>query len=815
MSRLLRDLLFGIRQLRKSPGFTFTVLLTLALCIGANTAIFSVVDAVFFRSLPYPDPGRLVMVVRHESKGGASGDDTGQTGRQWELIRDHATYLDSAVFPGGSGGVNLVAHDHVEYVKQQRVSANFFHVLGVPPLLGRSFTTQEDVEGGPNLTVLSYDLWQHVFGGDLKIVGQTVRLRGAPFTAVGVMPAGFRTDAPTDLWTPVHASHSGEGEGENFQIVGRLKPGVTLAAASGQLTSVTKSLFDTRKLPKDLTVEERAVPMSEGLGTDLRPKVRIMWAAVALVLLIGCVNIAGLLLSRSAVRSREIATRLAIGASRARIVGQLLVESLLLALGGGVLGILFGQYALKGLVALNPDEFGSWADIHLDSHVLGIMLLISLGTSILFGLFPAWEATSVDLRSALADSSRSSTGARHKWRRQALVFAEVALGVMLVIGAGLLVRTFAKLASQKPGYNADHVLTASLSLQDARYSTTEAGVRLFKTSLDRIEQIPGVESAAVALTLPYQRPLNTSVKSVTGENLSGIQRITDMTYVTPGFFPTLQIPLLRGRLLSDSDTAHSANVAVVNEAFLRMYFRSNHEPLGSSIKIGDTPWQVVGIVGDVPQKNGWGSIWGPIEPFAQVYVSAEQFPSDSFSLVSTWFSPNWIVRTHGNVPGLPDAMRRALQSVDPTLPFSSFASMKEIRSVGLAEQRYQAVLFSAFAILAVLLAALGVYGLIAQSVTQRTREMGIRMALGASVQNVVRAAVAPGLALSLAGVATGLLLGLFAARVLKSMIWGVSTSDPLTLTAVALLLLLVGGLSSLIPALRLTTLDPARTLRDE
>ncbi len=305
------------------------------------------------------------------------------------------------------------------------------------------------------------------------------------------------------------------------------------------------------------------------------------------------------------------------------------------------------------------------------------------------------------------------------------------------------------------------------------------------------------------------------VMSITGEDLSHTQRICDMTYVTPGFFHTLQIPLLRGRLLADSDTATSGKVAVVNEAFLRMYFRHIPEPLGSQIKVGNVDWQVVGVVGDVPQKNGWGSNWGPIEPFAQIYVSAEQFPSGLFSMVSTWFSPNWIVRTHGAVPGLPDAMRRALHSVDPTLPFSSFSSMKEIRSAGLAEQRYQAVLFSSLAALAVLLAALGVYGLIAQSVTQRTREMGIRMALGASVQNVVRAAVAPGLALTLSGVAAGLLLGLFATRVLKSMIWGVSTTDGLTLAVVAILLLLVGTLSSLIPALRLTGLDPARTLRDE
>ena len=513
------DLRFATRQLRKSPGFTVAILLTLGLCIGANTAVFSVVDAIFFRSLPYPDPDHLIMVVQQASKGGVSSSDTGQTGREWELIRDHATYLDSAVFPGGAGGVNLVANGHVEFLQQQRVSANFFHVLGVAPVLGRSFLPVEDVGGGPDLTVLSYALWQRIFNGDPKIIGRTIRLRGAPFTVVGVMPAAVRSDAPADLWTPVRASHSGEGEGENFQIFGRLKPGVTLAAASGQLTAVTKSLFERAKLPRDLTISERAVPMSQGLGSDLRPKIRILWAAVALILFIGCLNIAGLLLSRSAVRNREIATRLAIGAPRSRIIRQLLVESLLLAAGGGLLGILIGQFALQGLLAVNPQEFGTWADIHLDARVMAAMLLISLATSILFGLFPAWDATSVDLRSALADTSRGTTGRGTRWRRQGLVFAEVALGVMLVMGAGLLVRTFAKLAMEKPGYNADHVLTASLSLDDKRYSTSVAATNLFKTSLDHINRIPGVESSAVALSLPYHTPLNKHVSSVTGENL--------------------------------------------------------------------------------------------------------------------------------------------------------------------------------------------------------------------------------------------------------------------------------------------------------
>ncbi len=803
---------FAARQLHKSPGFTLTVLLTLGLCIGANTAIFSVVDSVFFRPLPLPQPDRLIMAVTASPHGGAVN--TGQDGRQWEVIRDHATVIEPAVFPGGAGGVNLAAAGHVEFVQQQRVSAGFFHVLGIPPLIGREFTRAEDITGGPNLTILSNRLWRRIFRGDPGIVGRTVDLRGAPYTVIGVMPPGFRTDAPVDLWTPVHASRQGEGEGTNFEIIGRLKPGVTLAQATGQLAAITHPILNEIKLPDGGRLQERAIPLQEGLGSHLRPKVKLLWAAVGLVLLIGCVNIAGILLSRSAVRSREIATRLAIGASRAKVITQLLAESALLALGGGLLGIVLGQLALKGLLALNPDEFASWTGIHLNLRVMAIMLLVSIATSFLFGLFPAWQATAIDLRSALAEAGRGSSRGGKKWR-EALVFAEIALGVVLVIAAGLLVRTFSKLAGQKPGFNGDHVITASLSLQDARYQTSSAGARLFRDSLDRIQEIPGVESAAVALSLPYQRPLNMFVQDVAGGDVARRQGITNMTYITPWFFRVLEIPLLRGRLLADSDRANSAKVAVVNEAFVHRYFRGGGQPLGSQIRLGDVSWQIVGVVDNVPEQNGWGADMGPLDMFAEVYVPADQFPSGLFSMVNTWFSPNWIVRTHGTVAGLPDAMGHALQAIDPTLPFSSFRSMPEIRGASLAEQRYQAVLFSSLAALAILLAALGVYGLVAQSLVQRTREMGIRLALGASAQNVVRTIAATGIYLAVVGIAAGLVLGLFVTRFLKSMIWGISTTDPTTLVSVALLLLLVAALASFIPAMRLLRLDPAQTLREE
>jgi predicted permease len=809
------DIRFGARQLRKAPALTFTVVGTLALCLGANTAIYTVVDRLFLRPLPYPDASRLAMIMQVAEKGGVSETDNSQTGQMWEIVRDHATFLDSAVY-GMPSGVNLVAGGRVEYVEQQRVSANFFHVLGVLPQIGREFRRREDVPGGPPLAILSHGLWKRDFFGDHNITGRTIELRGAPYTVIGVMPPGFRTDQPADLWTPLQPSTSGEGGGDNYGVIARLKPGVTLAQVNGQLASITRSAIDEMHLPKGLSVIEAAAPLQLGLTYDMRSKVKLMWSAVGLVLLIGCVNIAGILLARSATRSREIATRLALGAGRTRIIRQLLAEAFLLALGGGVFGLLVGRLVLAGLVRLNPHEFDMWGPLHMDWRVMAVMLAAALATSFLFGLFPAWEATSIELRAALSEAGRSSAGGRRQWKRQALVFAEVALGVMLVVGAGLLIRTLATLMSANPGFNPTHVLTASLSLQDARYQTTATGTRLFRDSLTRIRQIPGVESAAVALTVPYQRPLNMGVKQIPGHTLDPLNTVTYFTYATPGMFETLQIPLLRGRVFTEADNASAAKVLVVNQAFLRRFLPDVADPLGVAVDIDGGAHKIVGVVGNVQQKKSWGGgQWGPVDAFAQAYEPVAQFSDKDFALVHTWFSPNWIVRTRGNVAGLPEAMRRALQSVDPQLPFSNFANMTELRANSLSQQRYLATLFSALAGLALLLAALGVYGLVAQSVTQRRREMGIRLALGATTRNVIRTAAAPGIILTLSGAAAGLLLSVFATRLLKSLIWGVSAFDPLTFAVVALVLIAVAGFASLVPSLRLSSLDPAQTLRDE
>lgn len=820
MEEIVRTLRYAGRQLRKSPAFSVTVLLTLALCIGANTAIFSIVDQVFFEALPYPDPGGLMMVVKTFRKGNLADTDLGQSFRTWQPVRDHATLLESAVYSDGSGGVNLFANNHVEYIQQQEVGAGFFHVLGIHPLIGREFTRQEDIPGGPALAVLSYGLWQRIFHGDSAILGRSIDLAGAPHTVIGVMPKGFKTDAAqAQIWTPLRPSPNGKGSGSNYEILARLKPGVTASEANAQLASISQSVAAEFHIGSDVSFALKAIPLQTGRTFDARPKVRLMWAAAGLILLIGCINIAAILLARSVTRSREIATRLALGGARPAIVAQLFTESGLLAFLGGGLGLLLAYGVLQDLNTVHTTQWNLTEPLHLNFSVLLVTGAISLLAAVAFGLFPALEATAIDLRSSLAESGRGGTSSRRQRKRQILVFVEVALGFVLVMSAGLLLRSLSGLLHINPGFDPKNVVTASLSLQDARYKTNAATTRLFRDSLQQMRQIPGVESAAVALSLPYQPALNLNIEDISGRPVKSHGGLVNYVYATPSYFETMRIPLLRGRFFTDRDNNDAPKVAVVDQALIDFYLPNTQDPLGQQINLyGGSKSDVltiVGIINDIPQQQGWGTQFGPLARLPQIWVPAAQLADHDVEAIAAFLSPSWVVRTRGNVPDLEQKMRQAILAVDPRLPFSAFHTINELRSGALTQQRYQAVLFSAFAGLAILLCALGVYGLIAQSVAQRTREFGIRLALGASTKNIIRNAILPGIKLSVAGIACGIVLSLFATWLLKSLIWGITATDAATFAAVSLLLIAVALLASLIPALRLLKLDPAQTLRDE
>ncbi len=807
-----RDLRYAIRVLGRSPGFTLAALVTLSLCIGANTAIYSVVDAVLFRPLPYAEPERLMQVVRSFQSGGVEADEVSQDGRAWETVRDHASLIDAAAYSELVSGVNFAARGSVDYVRQQRVSEGFFRVLGVPPMIGREFNRQEDSSGGPPVAVLSYDLWKHAFGGDPRVVGQAARLRGEMFTVVGVMPPGFRTSAFADVWTPLRPSPMGEGAGTNYSVIARLRSGVARAQADSQMQAIGQTALNKFSLPPGATVRLALIPLQEGLTQGWRGTLLVLWAAVAMVLLIGCVNIASLLLARAAGRTREIATRMALGCGRAGVMRQLLAESLVLGVAGAAGGLLVGYLGIRALETVLQQRMEIWQGIAIDLRVLAATACIALLTSLLFGIYPAIHASRLDIRPALAEAGgRGIAGGRSRWPRRVLVTAEVALCFVLLIGAGLLIRTFAHLTHLRPGFDPNGVIAASLSLQDARYNTAERVNRLADETLSRIRSVRGVEAAGMGLSVPYQRPLNIGFR-LPGARSDG-REITNLTYVTPGYFEALRIPLVAGRLLNVSDTKDSAPVVVVNERFVRVYLK-DRAPLGSHVTLGRATVAIVGVVGDVQQRPGWGD-FGPVAAMPGMFMPLSQTDDGMLNMAHTWFSPSWVVRA-GRVRGeMVAEMQRAVAAVDPQLPFASFRTMDEVKLETLAMQRFQAMLLGVLAGLALMLAAIGIYGLISNSVAERTRELGIRMALGATVREGIQAVAVPGVALAAAGVAIGWILARAAAQALRHVIWGVRPGDPLTFAAVAAGLLVVAALASILPALRVSRLDPARTLRTE
>jgi len=812
MPDFTRDLRYAARILQKSPIFTATSIATLALCIGANTAVFSVVDAVLLRPLPYPEPDRLSSITVTLRSPREEYTQTSHTGRTWQLLNQRATTFEPAAY-SGVNGVNLGASGTAEYVRQQRITAGFFHVLGISPIAGREFTADEDRPGGPAVAIMSTALWKRAFNGDPSILGQAINLRGRAFTVVGIMPTGLQDNEPAELWTPLRPTPTGEGAGSNYDIVARLKPGVSPAQANAELATIGAAAFHEMPYGKDATATWAFVPLQRVLTEDIRRPLMVLWGAVLAVLLIGCVNITGLLLARAATRTREVATRMALGSGRAAVMRQLFAESVLLAGAGGVAGIFLGYAGIAGLKLLIPAKLNVWQSIALDDRVLVATIAVALLTSVVFGLFPAVDASRLDLRSALTEGgTRGVAGSHRRLPRRILIVAEVALGLVLLVAAGVLIRTFSYMRNLNPGFDATHVITASASLQDARYQTPEAMNRLYDEALSRIRELPGVESAAVALSLPYERALNDGFKNLDGPAASANSHITDFVYVTPDYFRALRIPVHRGRAFSIADGPNTAPVAIVNEAFAKKYF-PNQEAVGSHLQTGGAR-QIVGVVADVQQVSGWGD-FGPLGTPPTLYIPATQTSAKFLEVVHNWFSPQWIVRTTAPTEGIIAGMQNALHTVDPRLPFASFRSMTEVRSRSMDEQRFQATLLGILAGLALLLAGVGIYGLIANSVTERTRELGIRMALGASRSQVMGAVITPGITLALGGVIVGVPLALASARILRRLVFGVKATDPTTFVWVGLVLLLVAAVASFFPALRLLRLNPSQTLRDE
>ncbi len=806
----LRNVTFALRQLRRSPGYAISAILTLGLCIGANTAVFSVINAALLRPLPYPEPDRLVTLNREMRRGAEFMSNSGQDGYAWQALKNARSFQSAAI--GGTSGVNLGTGAGALYVQQERVSTGYFRVLGVSLARGREFDENEDRPGGPAAVILSYHLWRRVFNGDESVVGRTVLLRGEPHMVVGIAGEAFRPRGLVDVWTPLMPSTTGEGAGLNYELIARLRRGATLAQAGTEAQSLGVAAFEGRKIPAAVSARMVLALFDRDTRTALSNRLLLLSAAVIIVLLIGCVNIASLKLARGAARRREMGTRVALGGGTAALLRQLITESLVLGVAGGAVGLALGYVAIDALQTVVV-RYGIWQELTLDGRVLLATLCLSLLVSILFGLAPALSAARVDIRDALVDGgSVGFAGARSHWLRHALVLAEVALSLVLLVGAGLLIRTLLYLQHLDPGFDGSNVVTASASLQDARYQEGDSVNRLYRESLDAIRRTPGVEAAAVGLHVPYQRWLNEGIK-IRGDATSPVGDLgTALNYVTPGYFDVLRIPVRTGRVFDEYDTSGSQPVVVVSATFARKFLRGQ-DPLACAVIDGGSLLQIVGVVGDLQQQPGL-SRSGPIALEPAIYVPAAQFSSGGFRMAHTWYSPNWVVRATGRRTEIAHSIATAIAGVDPLLPVATVHSMTDERDSALKSERINAWLLGVLAVLALSLALVGIYGVAANAVAERTREFGIRVALGSSLARVMWDAVAPGMFLSVAGVVIGGMLAAGSVGALKGLLYGVRPLDLPTFLWMAGVLIGVSTVASLIAALGVARLTPSTVLRD-
>lgn len=800
---------YAARQLGRNPGFTATVIVTLALSIGANTAIFSIVNALMLKSLPYAHPERMGAIFTRVQGSEPYEGHHWINGEQWELLRDNVPSLMAAVSSGGTSGVNLQAGEQVQYVHDARISAHYLDVLALRPLLGRNFTEIEDQPHGSKAVLLSYALWRNTFGADRGLVGRTIRLKGEPYTVIGVLPQGATTPLNADLYTALQPSRQGEGGGTNFEVITRLKDGATWQQADAELNRAwaEPAAGFARRHPGSHVVYY-SVPLQKGATSELRPKAVALMLAAGFILLIACANLAGLTLVRLAQRLPEISTRLALGASHWQVQKQLWIENLLLAAPGGLAGVGVGFAALRGLLGLLPENYLPVTSVPLDLRVLAFTMAVALFTSVLFGMLPALSVRRIDLRSSIARGAVAS--GERLGLRQVLIAGEVALTVVLLAGSGLLIRTLIHLETLPPGFNPNGVMTAKASLDDVRYHDPAAFRKLLDESTAAMRRIPGVRNAAVGLSLPFERFVNDQVTFQDGPE-AGKSAGADMDYVTPGYFETLEMPLLAGRYFTASDGPNTQPVEIVNRTFAQKFFRGVN-PVGHTLDKGIV---IVGVVADVQLSSGLNPV-APLMSEETVYVPAAQMTKGAdLALVHTWFQPNWVVRTAAPVEGLTAQMQRALSSVDPGLPFSGFYRMNDLQAETLSTQRIEVALLSAMAGLALLLSAVGIFALVANMVAQRTREIGIRIALGSTVRQAMAHVGGSGVRAAGSGLLLGLALCAVALRAMRSALYGVGVYDAATIVAVVTTLAVITLMATVVPALRIARIDPARTLREE
>ena len=808
MSTFWQDIKFGVRMLLRNRGVTVIAILALALGVGANTAIFSIVNGVLLRPLPYRDPGRLVWFWEIQPTlptapfSGADFLDYQSQNQTFERV--------SAVRTLAS---NLTGQGEPQRIRIAVVSTNLFSTLGVQPIVGRDFLPAEGQPGAARVGLVTYGFWQSQFGGDRSVLGKQLVLNGEPVTIVGVLPASFQYLQDLPVWInprnsvpevfPNSSVDPRTNRGMHYlSVLGRLKPGVSLTQAQADISRVSAQL--QQKYSSNAGHSVHLIPLQERSVGQIRVTLLVLLGVVGVVLLIACANVANLLLARAAGRQKEIAIRTTLGAGRLRIARQLLTESILLALGGGALGLLIAFGCVRLLEAVNPEQLPRVAEIHVDLRVLAFTLGISLLTGLLFGLAPAVQASRLALGEVLKEGGRgNSAGLRHGRLRNLLVIAEMAMSLVLLIGAGLLARSFMRLLEVQPGFRADHLVTMFMNFAGPKYALPGSSSQFEEQLIQRVEAMPGVQGVAISNDLPLEGDdTTTGVGSIEGrDNLPpGHEFLVGIHIANPGFFRAMGIPLLRGREFNSTDAAKSTSVLIINQKVAETFW-PGQDPIGKHVQVmGPSPSEVVGLVGNV-RHNGLGEA-----PDFETYTPYKQSP---------WAYMVLAVRTNSDPRSMAEAVKSAVASLDPDLPVHDIRTMEQVAADALAPRRITLYLIGAFALLALVLSAVGIYGVMSYAVTQRTHEIGVRMALGAQPRDILQMVVRHGMQLAAIGVAFGIVGAFILTRYLKTLLFEIKSTDALTFAAVAALLAAIAFLATYLPARRATRVDPMIALRYE